>query len=343
MTFKLTNTITDMQRAMVQLEGAARATRKGWYVDDVTGKRVDMTPERAFEEGIRSANKVMGDLSHMTPWERNTVTTVIPFYGWTKHILQYVATYPVDHPYRAMFLANLANMNSDAVSKALYTRIQNLFFLGTPDAQGNVSALDVRALNPLRDVANYATLGGMISMLNPAITALPAMVDPQIVFGSNTLYPNLTYNALYGTKEAAPEGNVLTAAEQFVPELTALDAAVGISAQYRAQRKSNPSGFAKTIFQALNIPFAQVQHVNLKQIAAQQEIDRYQQASAAAKTALASGDFGALAGYGAVPNPLQPIYNVDPASLEALYNQTIKTTGLSPLQVLPSLPAPAGL
>lgn len=343
MVFKLTNTMTDMQRSLVYLDGAAKAEGRGFYIDPETGERVEMTDARAQEEGMRAANRTMGNLSAMSPFERSWLTTVMPFYGWTRHVLTYVAEYPVDHPYRAMFLANMANMNSDEVAKGLYTRIQNLFFLGTPDANGNVSAIDVRALNPLRDVANYATLGGVISALNPVVSAPFAVVDPQIVFGSNTLYPTLTYNQLYGTRTAAPGGSILTAAEQFVPELTTLDAAFGLSAQYRNLQRSNPASFTKVIFESLNIPFAQVQHVNLKQIAAQQEIDRYQAASTAAQAAFQSGDFGALGNVASVPNPLQPDYNVSPANLEALYKQTLAKTGLPPSEVLPSLPAPTNL
>jgi hypothetical protein len=330
--FKVTNTITDMQRAMVVLQGVHRAEKGG------------MTADRALEEGIRAANKVMGDLSHMTPLERNVITTIIPFYGWTKHILEYVATYPVDHPYRAVFLANMAMLDSDEVSKGLYTRIQNLFFLGAPDAEGNVSAIDVRFLNPLRDVANYATLGGLISMLNPAISALPSMVDPELVFGGNVLYPQISYNDLYGVKTAAPAGSWLTGAEQFVPELTALDAALGASSQYRGLAKANPNSFAKVIFGALNIPFAQVQHLNLKQIAATQEIDRYQQAEQASEQAFQTGDFAALSGYGPVPNPLQLDYNISPAQLQAVYNASLaELPGIPPSEALPSLPTPPGL
>jgi hypothetical protein len=332
LTFKLTNYITDMQRASVVLSGIGRAERHG------------MTDARALEEGIKAANKVMGDLSHSTPLERNTLMTIMPFYGWTKHILEYVATYPVDHPYRAVFLAYLANLNSDEVSKGLYTRIQNLFFLGQPDATGNVSALDVRFLNPLRDVANYATLGGLISTLNPVIAAPFAAVDPEVIFGNNVLYPNISYNALYGVKEAAPSGGGWSAVEQFVPEASALQAAIGAGSQYRNLAKSNPNAFAKAIFGALNIPFAQVQHLNLKQIAATQEIDRYQVASAAAQNAFQTGDFASLAGYGPVPNPLQADYNISPAQLQAIYNSTLKEAGgLPPSEVLPPLPAPAGL
>jgi hypothetical protein len=319
LTFKLTNYMTDLQRAAVTLNGIGRATRHG------------MTDERALEEGTKAANKVMGDLSHSSPLERNLLMTIMPFYGWTKHVLSYVASYPVDHPYRAVFLAYLANLNSDSVSKGLYTRIQNLFFLGQPDSSGNVSATDVRFLNPLRDVANDATLGGVISMLNPVISAPFAMVDPSVVFGSNTLYPRLTYNHLYGTEEGAPAGSPLTALEQFVPEVTALDASLGLSAQYRQERKDNPAGFAKTIFGALNIPFAQIQHINLRQIAAKQEMDRYNQAKADALTVAKTGDTSVLAGYPAdaqLPDPLNPLYNVTPAYLAAMSAQSLAQTGL---------------
>ena len=343
MTFKLTNTMTDMQRTLVYLDGAAKAEGRKFYFDPETGEKLDMTDARAQEEGMRAANRTMGNLSAMSPFERNVMTTIMPFYGWTRHVLTYVAEYPVDHPYRAMFLANMANMNSDQVAKGLYTRIQNLFFLGSPDAQGNVSAVDVRALNPLRDVANYATLGGLISSLNPALSAPFAMVDPQIVFGSNILYPNVTYNQLYGTKEAAPSGGALTALEQFIPEATTVDAALGLSAQYRGLQRSNPAAFTKVIFESLNIPFAQVQHINLKQIAATQELDRYQAASTAAENAFQSGQFAPIQGVSTVPNPLQTDYNITPANLEALYQQTLKQTGLPPSEVLPELPAPTNI
>ena len=338
LTFKFTNFATNMQRAVVYLDGAAHAERRGWVLDEA-GNRVKVSPERAHEEGMRAAERVLGDLRQMTPLERHVFTKIMPFYGWTKHILRYVSSYPSDHPYRAMFLSNLANMNSEDVPSALPTRIQLLFFLGSPSPDGSVNALDVRALNPLRDTANYATIGGFLSSLNPALTALPAMVDPSIVFGDNVLYPNLQYNQLYGIKEAAPGGNLLTAAEQYVPQITALDAALGLSSQYRNLRKSDPAGFAKTIFESLGLPFT-LSQVNVKQLAAKNEIDRYQQAQQAALNAWQSGDFGPIAGYPTVPDPLQPDYNITPMALEALYRNALAATGQPPSEVVPSIPAP---
>jgi hypothetical protein len=338
-TFKFTNFATNMQRSIVYLDGAAKAERQGWILDE-NGNRITITPDRAHEEGMKAAERVMGDLRHMTPLERHTFTKIMPFYGWTKHIIRYVSLYPMDHPYRAMFLSNLANMNSEDVPSALPTRIQLLFFLGSPNVDGSVTGIDVRALDPLRDTANYASLTGWLSSLNPALTAPVAMVDPSFVFGDNVLYPQLEYNQLYGTKVAGASGNALTAAEQFIPQLTSLDIALGISSQYKNLRRTDPTAYARDIFTSLGLPFMP-ETVNLRQIAGRNEIDRYQQAAQAAQNAWQSGDFSGLAGYPTVPDPRQTGYNITPMALEEEYKKILAATGQPPAEVAPELPAPA--
>ena len=148
-----------------------------------------MTADRAHFEGMRAAERVMGNLQAMTPFERSIARKIMPFYGWTKHILKYVLTYPVDHPWRTMFLSTLATQNTDRFASGLDDRMQLLFFLGQPDASGNVSAVDIRELDPFRDVANYATIGGWLSSLNPVLTAPAVAIDPSIIYGNNVLYP----------------------------------------------------------------------------------------------------------------------------------------------------------
>ena len=146
---RLTSTVTVMQRALAQLEGSARADARGTYTDVTTGEVLKMTPERAAYEGMKNAERVFGNLKRMSPFERDVARTVMPFYGWTKHILNYVLTFPADHPWRAMMLANMAEYDTAHTPGGLPSRYQFLFFLGTPDAQGNVTAIDTRAVNPL--------------------------------------------------------------------------------------------------------------------------------------------------------------------------------------------------
>jgi hypothetical protein len=342
--FRFTNFVSSMYRAALYLEGSDKA---GHFIDPETG--VAMTPARAKAEGIKHALHVMGDLKSMTPLERNVFTRIMPFYGWTRHILNYVATYPVDHPYRAQFLTVQANLDSDSVAKALDKRIQFLFFLGSPDPSGNVKALDMRFLDPLRDTANYASWSGWIGALNPAIEAPIAAIDPNLVYGSTSLYPNVTYNQLYGIETSATQGNaLLTGAEQFVGQIGALDAAMNLSGQYRNLATRNPNQFAKTVFQALNIPFAQVQDINLKQRAAKGEIARYHIAANDAKNAWqqsgmqGTGIEKALSGYASVPSPMNPDYEVTPAQLQAIYNAALAAyPGQNPSDVIATPPTPS--
>lgn len=353
--FRFTRSIVKMQRAITYLDGAARAEKEGSFTEKVLVPRVDengqrithpltgkqlfdereqvskMTPERAHQEGMRAVAEVMGELRHMTPLERTWLTRVFPFYGWTKHVLTYVLTYPVDHPYRAMFLSQLATQNSQDVASGLPTRIQLLMFLGHPDEYGNVSAVDARFMDPLRDTANYASLTGFFQSLNPILSAPLATVDPQVTFGGNEIYPNVTYSQLYGVKEAGPQGDLYNAAEQFVPQLQAVDEAFNLSGQYAYLKSTNSNAFAKKVFESLNVPFFQVQHINLRQIAAQNELDRYSIASNAAYEAASTGDMSFIAGYPAtaeLPDPLNTQYNVTPAYIQAMTQESEQRTGL---------------
>lgn len=351
---RFTRAIVRAQKAVVYFDGYERALNGGTFYDTdlvprtdengnqvyhpVTGRKIHdevrskkaMTANQAHESAMDAVADVMGNVRHMTPLERNILTRVFPFYGWTKHILQYVMSYPFDHPYRAMILANLAEMNSQDVASGLPTRIQLLTFLGTPDQYGNVTAIDTKALNPLRDTANYASLTGLFESLNPAITGVGALVDPQISFGGQNAYPQITYNQLYGVKTAGAGGNLFNAVEQFIPQVTALDEAFDLSGQYAYLAKSNPQAFDKKVFESLGLPFTPEQ-LNLRQTAAQAEIDRYQQASQATYEYATGENPNALAGYAPnapVPDPLNTEYNVTPAYLEAMQQQSEQTTGL---------------
>lgn len=343
--YKLTGFMSTMQRAIAYLDGAdklARQEARRGFILDENGQRVALTAERAHFEGMKAVDRTMGNLRAMSPFERHTLTTLMPFYGWTKHILRYVASYPMDHPYRAMVISNLANMNSEDVPSGLPLRIQLLFFLGSPNQDGTVTALDIRALNPLRDVANYATWSGLLSALNPVVTGPLSTIDPEIIYGGNVLYPTLSYSSLYGVREAAPAGNIGNFISSYIPQFQALEAALQLGAQYRQLRKQDPTAFVNTITTALGIPFTP-ETINLKQMAASAEISKYQVASQAAQAAWESGDFSQIAGYPSVPDPNQPDYNITPEELAQQYDEILRSTGQPPAEVTPELPAPAGL
>jgi hypothetical protein len=340
--FRLTRHITRMQSAVAYFDYAARAERRGYFTDAM-GNVVTMTKERAAEEAQHHVTEVFGNLRSMSPFERGVAKWAVPFYGWERHILKYVFSYPFDHPWRAQVLGLMAYENSANVPKGLPERIQLLFFLGSPNAQGKVNAIDDAFMDPLRDVANYATLGGLLQSLNPAALSVLATFDPQMVYGSNVPYPNLTYDQFYGISVAGTQGTALSGLEQFVPQLGAMGSAIDLATQYRVLGSKDKASFIKKIYQDLNIPFAQVQPINVKQMAATAEIARYTDAKQAATNAWQSGDFSSLAGYSSVPNPVNPDYEITPAQLQALYNQALALyPGEAPSAVVMPPPTPPG-
>jgi len=351
MNMRFTRFVNNLYRATAYLDYSAKAERRGTFVDELTGEEVQMTKERAMAEGQKHAIAVFGDMRLMSPFERQFMPKIFPFYGWTRHILSYVTSFPVDHPWRAQMLSLMAFENSANVPKGLPERIQFLLFLGSPNAQGNVTAVDDRFLDPFRDTANYASLGGWLEGLNPALLAPLVMTDPSFVYGGNQLYPNLSYDQFYGISEAGAQGSPISGLEQFVPQLGALAtggpaivAAIKKAGQWRAMAGRNPNAFYKSIFEDLNIPFAQVQKLNVKQIAVSDEIARYDVAKGAATTAFQTGDFSPLAAYSSVPNPLNPDYEVTPAQLQAVYQAALQAyPGLPPVESVTPPPTPAGI
>ncbi len=339
--FRFTRHVRDMEAAWVYTSAASRAARKVTVFDSELGRDVEMTPARAMAEGIAATRRVYGNLDRMSPFERQVAQSVMPFYGWQKHIIGYIMTFPFDHPYRALVLSQLAYRASASVPLAYPVRVQLLMFLGSPDGAGNMDAVDLRSLDPFRDVANYASLSGIIQSLNPALMAPFAMVDPGMVYGSNEIYPNLSYNAFYGTEEAGSQGSVLTGLSQFVPQLGATSALSGLSQATSLWHTDRPAA-VKALLSDLNIPFV-TPPVNLKQVAAKAADARYEVAKNVAYNAFQSGDFSALAGYKTVPNPLNPDYEITPAALKALYDQSQSAyPGIPPIEALLPPPTPAG-
>ena len=191
-------------------------------------------------------------------------------------------------------------------------------------------------------MANYASLTGVFESLNPALTALPSVVNPEFSYGSSQLYPGVTYNAFYGINTATSGGSWINALAQFVPQVGAVQSAAQAAGGYRSEWRTNPAGAAKTLLEDMNIPFI-TPPINVKQISAKDEAARFENAKTAAYNAFSSGDFSGLAGYKTVPYPLNTAYEVTPAQLEAIYQQQLQAQpGVAPIESLLPPPTPYG-
>lgn len=285
-------TWSDHYRAMAYLYGKNRAERKGVALDATEladAARWGLNPSEY--EGVKLANKVLADINSKTPMERAITRFAFPFGGWSKHILRYVLQLPMDHPLRTNFLANLSEQSYDADTSGLPQYLFHLLFLGQPDSEGNVSTIDFRQWNPLRDVANYMTLSGIVTQLNPLASGILTAMGIDSTTGTPELYPQLQYSSFYGGFQVqSPTGNTaLSMLGSYIPEFGVLDHFLKISSYTRSLAKTDPTAYNAQLWQSLNFPWVP-QTVNVDQIISKQETDRLTQMKNMATEALNNND-----------------------------------------------------
>lgn len=226
------------------------------------------------EEGIEFAQKVYADFGKMTPAERSLAKYVIPFYPWTRHMLRYAATYPIDHPYRAMVGTQTTTQYWEEWATGLPQKLVYLFTLGKPDSSGNVSVTDLRQLDPLRNVVDIFTLSGAMSALNPAFqTGLQALgIDP-VTAQPDNFYQPLTVDQFTGsvtTQRPNPLFSIVNGVFNYIPESNVLDHFLTLSSYTRYLKQNEPALYRQQLWESFNIPWVPY-NVNIFQTAAKTE------------------------------------------------------------------------
>ena len=279
--------------------------------------------------GVKIANRFLANTLEMSPLERSVIRYVMPFYGWTRHVIRYVLRFPYDHPLRTSTLTAIANVSTmdDPTGIPLY--MYRLFFMGQPDKFGNVGVIDTRQWNPIRDVSNYMSLSGYISGLNPFLSSILRTAGVNTLSASPELYPSLTYNAFYGTMEGSSGVSLPNALVQdMFPQVNTLQSYLSSTSYLRHLFKTNPARAEQQLFAGLGIPWVPYS-VNLKQEQIRSQIDQYDMAKSAVNAALMANNMVFLNGYsGALPFSGANLPKSYFASLINEANQLAQRTGV---------------
>jgi hypothetical protein len=250
--------------------------------------------EGGAERGIETALQVFANMDDLMPLERSIIKYVMPFYGWTRHILRYAVRFPIDHPLRASLEARMVNQEWEDWPTGYPASLMYLFQIGPTDAAGNATTIDIRQLDPLRSVTDVFTMSGFMSSLNPlfqsvlipAIGINPATAEP------GQLYPTLTLDNFYGTETQVGTNplSVLTSGiGGYVPEAQVVDHFLGLTSYTRWAKQNDPQAYKNQLFQALNFPWMP-QQTNLYATLAKSEQHNYSLAADAVKSALNDPD-----------------------------------------------------
>jgi hypothetical protein len=254
--------------------------------DDAIAK--GLSPSEARLAAVETANRILTDWDDLVPFERNVLRGLFPFYAWMRHIVRFALGLPIDHPLRVSVLANFARYELEDMPE----RFWNQVLLGPPDFWGRVKVIGGRGMNPFADVANYATLAGVLGQLNPVLGAALEASGISAVTGTPELFPDVDYDPVSQRLVARRPGVLRTMLFGVLPpaEIPALFFEGLQTPEERAERVLNPDVWASKWRSRAGLPFIP-RTVNVRREAVVAELARRDAARAALRRALRTADW----------------------------------------------------
>lgn len=152
----------------------------GYLTGEHEAIKAGLSEDAAARVGIDQALDLAQRWDRMVPLERIAVRNIFPFYGWMSFLFRKALTMPFDHPYRFAILSTFARKELDDWQTGLPERFMSYLFPFKPDSTGKQMGIPAIGIDPFEGVANYFTLAGLYSHVNPEIRAVLTQmgVDP---------------------------------------------------------------------------------------------------------------------------------------------------------------------
>lgn len=195
------NTQQKLAVAMVKLQEAL--DKQGRTMADIDPVTLHNDPQlqAAVTEAVQFANETLGSFSEMTPWERNVVRQIFPFWSWIKFINTAAAKLLLDSPDRVLFYSHLGSMTMDPDSEGLYNWLQGKTPIGG-------LLFDLSFTNPYTDAIvfqkNPFQAGfEQATSFSPAITFTLSALGEAAYYTTGTKFPTF----ITGTRPSYLEGS----------------------------------------------------------------------------------------------------------------------------------------
>lgn len=203
------NTQQKLAVAMVKLQEAL--DKQGRTMADIDPVTLHNDPQlqAAVTEAVQFANETLGSFSEMTPWERNVVRQIFPFWSWIKFINTAAAKLLLDSPDRVLFYSHLGSMTMDPDSEGLYNWLQGKTPIGG-------LLFDLSFTNPYTDAIvfqkNPFQAGfEQTTSFSPAITFTLSALGEAAYYTTGTKFPTF----ITGTRPSYLEGSPTASSASF--------------------------------------------------------------------------------------------------------------------------------
>ncbi len=172
----------------------SRLARPATFVDEMTrvatymhGVRKGMTDAQALNRTYHA----LIDFTDMSPWEREVVKSVVPFYSFQKGMLKIVARMPLDHPAVTSTLLAIGKVNQDLMN-AQYGKLPTYYqsMLNIP----GMGLINAKPLNPFQDADTLTSPQGIGGSMNPFV----GLILRNALGAPGTAHPQFTRTDQFG-------------------------------------------------------------------------------------------------------------------------------------------------
>lgn len=176
--FRVNEAINTIGRMAVYLENLDRIlTEQGRSLDEITAPKTINDPAitEAIRQAVDATNQTLGAFSDLTPWEKQVMRQVFPFWSWIKFINKAAFELAIDQPDRVLFYAHLGSMAADPDNNELMDWLRGK----TPILGG---LYDLNFLNPYQDA--FVFKGNPLTASAETFTSIsPALSFPATALG----------------------------------------------------------------------------------------------------------------------------------------------------------------
>jgi hypothetical protein len=144
-------------------------------IDDIGRVAVYLHSVRTGDDvitALEKSQKALIDFNDMSPFERNIVKSVVPFYTFQKGILKIMASIGYDHPLAASIGLVLGQVNQEMMANEYGNGTQlPSAYAGLLQVPG-LGLVNPKFLNPFSDAASLVTPQGIVNAVNPFLNIL---------------------------------------------------------------------------------------------------------------------------------------------------------------------------
>lgn len=177
---EMQNAIARTAMAMVRLQDALEAT--GRTIDEVSPRSylADPVLRKAVDDSVAATNEALGAFSQLSPFEKNVIRNVYPFWSWLKFINKAAVNLAIDNPERVLLMAHLGSMVSEPDDNGYFDFLQDKIpFMGF--------WVDASFLNPYEDAIIFSPNPAK-ALIDTALGVSPFIKTPLQMTGSAAFY-----------------------------------------------------------------------------------------------------------------------------------------------------------